>query len=72
MTPSSQFDEIVQELLGEVISRMVVRRWSEFDALYARASEICDRYEVTRSPEIQTPAGFPFNDRPPAIVSIAS
>jgi hypothetical protein len=48
MTPSSQFDEIVQELLGEVISRMVVRRWSEFDALYARASEICDRYDVTK------------------------
>jgi hypothetical protein len=45
MPPLVEFDSRLELMIRELILRMLLRRWSEFDAVWESANRICDQYE---------------------------
>ena len=47
MTPLlAQFDSELEKIIGELILRIVVPRWSEFESVWEVANRVCDRYHI--------------------------
>jgi hypothetical protein len=46
MSPLAEFDRRMEQLISGFTLRILVPRWTEFDAVWQSANEICDRYEL--------------------------
>jgi hypothetical protein len=46
MSPLAEFDREMEQLISAFTLRILVPRWSEFDAVWQTANNICDRYEL--------------------------
>ncbi len=46
MSPLAEFDRRMEQLIRGFALRILVPRWTEFDAVWQTANEICDRYEL--------------------------
>ena len=46
MSPLAEFDRRVEQLISAFTLRVLVPRWTEFDAVWQTANQICDRYEL--------------------------
>jgi uncharacterized membrane protein YjjP (DUF1212 family) len=49
MSPLTQFDEKMENLIRELIVRILVPSGSEFDRVWEAANKICDRYNLTKA-----------------------
>jgi hypothetical protein len=46
MSPLAEFDRRMEQLISAFTLRILVPRWTEFDAVWQIANKICDRYEL--------------------------
>jgi hypothetical protein len=46
MSPFDEFDRRLELIIREFTMRILVPRWSEFDAVWESANKVCDRYEL--------------------------
>ena len=46
MSPLAEFDRRMEQLISAFALRILVPRWTEFDAVWQSANKICDRYEL--------------------------
>jgi len=49
MSPLAEFDRRMEQLISAFTRRIMVPRWTEFDAVWQTANQICDRYELGKS-----------------------
>ena len=55
MSPIAEFDRRLEQIIRDFALRILVPRWTEFDAVWESANRICDRYELGRfAPERRT------------------
>ena len=48
MSPLAEFDRRLEQVIRTFALRILVPRWTEFDAVWESANRICDRYELGR------------------------
>ena len=48
MSPLAEFDRRLEQVIRAFALRILVPRWTEFDAVWESANRICDRYELGR------------------------
>jgi hypothetical protein len=46
MSPLVEFDRRMEQMIRAFALRIMVPRWTEFDAVWQAANRICDRYEI--------------------------
>ena len=46
MSPIAEFDRKMEQMIREFALRVLVPRWTEFDAVWETANRICDRYQL--------------------------
>jgi len=46
MSPIAEFDRKLEQMIREFAVRVLVPRWTEFDAVWETANRICDRYQL--------------------------
>jgi hypothetical protein len=46
MSPLTEFDQQLEQIIREFALRIVVPRWTEFDTVWEAAIRVCDRYEL--------------------------
>jgi hypothetical protein len=39
----------MQKIIRELVLRIMVPSWSEFDRVWESANQVCDRYEMTKA-----------------------
>lgn len=49
MSPITEFDQRLEQIIREFALRIVVPRWTEFDTVWEAAIRVCDRYELGKS-----------------------
>jgi hypothetical protein len=49
MSPLAEFDRRLQQVIHDFAVRILVPRWTAFDAVWETANRICDRYELGKS-----------------------
>jgi len=48
MSPIAEFDQRLEQMIREFAVRILIPRWTEFDAVWETANRICDRYDLGR------------------------
>ena len=48
MSPLAEYDRRLEQVIRAFALRILVPRWTEFDALWESANRVCDRYELER------------------------
>ena len=56
MSPLAEFDRRLEQVIRTFALRILVPRWTEFDAVWESANRICDRYELGRLVPQRRPA----------------
>jgi len=56
MSPLAEYDRRLEQVIRAFALRILVPRWTEFDALWESANRICDRYELERLVPQRRPA----------------
>ena len=56
MSPLTEFDQRMEQIIREFALRIVVPRWTEFDTVWEAAIRVCDRYELGKSKRRPTEA----------------
>jgi hypothetical protein len=51
MSPISEFDRRMEQLIRTFSLRILVPQWNEFDAVWKIANRVCDRYRLGRPPQ---------------------
>jgi hypothetical protein len=46
MSPVTEFDQRLEQIIREFALRIAVPRWTEFDTVWEAAIRVCDRYEL--------------------------
>jgi maltose-binding protein MalE len=46
MSPLQKFDEQLESVIKELMTRIVVPKMTEFDDVWEAANRVCDRYEL--------------------------
>jgi hypothetical protein len=46
MSPLAEFDRRLEQIIRDFALRILVPRWTEFDAVWETANKICDRYDL--------------------------
>jgi hypothetical protein len=46
MSPIAEFDQRLEQMIREFAMRILIPRWTEFDAVWETANRICDRYDL--------------------------
>jgi hypothetical protein len=46
MCPIAEFDRSLEQMIREFAVRILIPRWTEFDAVWETANKICDRYDL--------------------------
>jgi len=46
MSALAEFDKKLEKMIGELTLRILVPRWTEFDAIWDITTRVCDRYEL--------------------------
>ena len=49
MSPLTELDQRLEQMIREFALRIVVPRWTEFDTVWEAAIRVCDRYELGKS-----------------------
>ena len=49
MSPLTELDQRLEQIIREFALRIVVPRWTEFDTVWEAAIRVCDRYELGKS-----------------------
>jgi len=49
MSPVSEFDQKLEQLIREFTLRILVPRWTQFDDVWETTNKICDRYQLGKS-----------------------
>ena len=52
MSPLTEFDQRMEQIIREFALRIAVPRWTEFDRLWEAATRVCDRYELGKAREV--------------------
>jgi hypothetical protein len=71
MSPLSEFDQQLEQIIREFALRIVVPRWTEFDTVWEAAIRVCDRYELGKSRRNPEPAGQSNPAEPETVTSSA-
>jgi hypothetical protein len=60
MSPIAEFDQRLEQMIREFAVRILIPRWTEFDAVWETANKICDRYDLGKlaSPTSAAKAGI--------------
>ena len=48
MSPIAEFDQRLEQMIREFAMRILIPRWTEFDAVWETANKICDRYDLEK------------------------
>jgi hypothetical protein len=56
MSPLAEFDRRLEQVIRTFALRILVPRWTEFDAVWESANRISDRYELGRFVPERRPA----------------
>jgi hypothetical protein len=59
MSPLTEFDQRLEQIIREFALRIVVPRWTEFDTVWEAAIRVCDRYELGKSKPTSAKADQP-------------
>ena len=59
MSPIAEFDQRLEQMIREFAIRILVPRWTAFDAVWETANRICDRYELGKHISEPRPATSP-------------
>jgi hypothetical protein len=46
ISPIAEFDQKLEQMIREFALRILIPRWTEFDAVWETANRICDRYDL--------------------------
>lgn len=46
MSPITEFDQKLEQIISEFALRIVAPRWAEFDIVWDAAIRVCDRYQL--------------------------
>src|SRR5262252_7743692 len=46
MSPVTEFDQRLEQIIREFALRIAVPQWTEFDTVWEAAIRVCDRYEL--------------------------
>ncbi len=46
MSPLTEFDRRMEQMIRQFALRVVVPDWTEFDAVWETANAVCDRYQL--------------------------
>ena len=59
MSPIAEFDQRLEQMIREFAIRILVPRWTAFDAVWETANRICHRYELGKHISEPRPANSP-------------
>jgi hypothetical protein len=62
MSPVTEFDQRLEQIIREFALRIAVPRWTEFDTLWEAAIRVCDRYELGKCRQSEPVASEPDID----------
>jgi hypothetical protein len=63
MSPVTEFDQRLEQIIRELTLRIAVPRWTEFDTLWEAAIRVCDRYELGKCKRSEQVANQPEIDK---------
>jgi hypothetical protein len=46
MSSIGEFDRRLEQMIRDFVVRILVPRWTDFDAVWETANGVCDRYEL--------------------------
>ena len=63
MSPVTEFDQRLEQIIREFALRIAVPRWTEFDTVWEAAIRVCDRYELGKGRRSELVANQPDGNK---------